>query len=651
MILSKINIRNFRLLNNAELDVDHDLTLIVGRNNTAKTSCIELIEKVLKGEPIVYDDLPLNKRKDMYTLVEQFINKAITYDEFRNRFPLTTIEFFVDYSLDAPDANLGALSPFIIDVDYETTTAWIRAEYSLKMDEDSVYNLFASCLEQDGTFNYDNAHEICASHFVKMFDLTIYAVDPNNCENTQKIDRKKIEDLFPLYSIPAERILGEDGNKKRSSLGELITNFFSVEEKDLDPQIASDIKALRNLVENTNKAIQKQSNIILSSVVNTTIGFGYPNSEELKLGVSTKLQIDEQLKNQTELTYSSDFTGESLPSSHNGLGYKNLIKIEFMLADYAKKIKQGNIACIPLLFIEEPESHMHPQMQHAFADYLVEFLHQISMVHIQTFLTSHSPHIANTVSFSKIRYAQKTSDGVIYKNLDLFSKEESENLDFIKKYLTLSRCDLFFADKVILVEGASERLLIPDMIKKCDEKKLFDKMKYKLPTQYYTIIEVGGAYAHIFIPFINFLGIPCLILTDIDSAKEGKKSFVEEATTTTNATLKWWVREIKEISPKVDIKIEDLISLSDLDKTIKKCHLEFQIKENGICGRSLEEAIMNVNRSLYGIGVSPTEKDLEFRGKSKTDFALDIIWNNKDYEIPQYIKKGLMWLNEEKVIV
>lgn len=52
-----------------------------------------------------------------------------------------------------------------------------------------------------------------------------------------------------------------------------------------------------------------------------------------------------------------------------------------------------------------------------------------------------------------------------------FGKEDSANMDFIKKYLTLSRCDLFFADKVIFVEGASERLLIPDMIEKCD--KLF----------------------------------------------------------------------------------------------------------------------------------------------------------------------------------
>ena len=111
---------------------------------------------------------------------------------------------------------------------------------------------------------------------------------------------------------------------------------------------------------------------------------------------------------------------------------------------------------------------MHPQMQNSFADYLEQYLDKISSVHIQTFLTSHSSHIANTMSFSKIRYAQKTNNGVVYKNLKLFADNHPDNTEFIKKYLTLSRCDLFFADKVILVEGASERLLIPDMIKKCD---------------------------------------------------------------------------------------------------------------------------------------------------------------------------------------
>ena len=73
-------------------------------------------------------------------------------------------------------------------------------------------------------------------------------------------------------------------------------------------------------------------------------------------------------------------------------------------------------------------------------------------------------------------------------------------MDFIQKYLNLSRCDLFFADKVIFVEGASERLLLPDMIDKCDKEGLFNPETYKLSAQYYALIEIGGAYAYKFIP-------------------------------------------------------------------------------------------------------------------------------------------------------
>lgn len=150
------------------------------------------------------------------------------------------------------------------------------------------------------------------------------------------------------------------------------------------------------------------------------------------------------------------------------------------------------------------------------------------------------------MAFSKIRYAQKTSEGVTYKNLQSFAKDNSENMDFIKKYLTISRGDLFFADKVIFVEGASERLLLPDMIVKCDKEKLFDTRKYKLPAQYYALIEIGGAYAHKFIPFVNFLGIPCLILTDLDSTLNRRSVPVSQGDTSSNATIKWWVRKVKK---------------------------------------------------------------------------------------------------------
>ena len=65
------------------------------------------------------------------------------------------------------------------------------------------------------------------------------------------------------------------------------------------------------------------------------------------------------------------------------------------------------------------------------------------------------------MEFAKVRYAQKSNAGVIYKNLNTFAQANPDNIDFIRKYLTLTKCDLFFADKAIFVEGASERLLLP----------------------------------------------------------------------------------------------------------------------------------------------------------------------------------------------
>lgn len=661
MRLSKIKIKNYRLLIDAELEVDSKTTLIVGRNNTAKTSCFECIGKVLAGTPFSFNDYPLSKRDNLYANIASFMAKEITFEDLYERLEPISIEFLVDYALDDPEDNLGALSPFIIDVDVDTTTALIRTEYKLKADEKSVWKILEPSYYENGNFTpADDVHNAIISNFNKLFEITIYAINPKNPKETQIKKHKELAELFPFHIIQAERRLGEDGTQD-NSLSSLISDFFDMSEDELDPNVAEKIKELRAIVENANKNVQQQSDNILSDLVSNAVGFGYPNGEELQLGVTTQLSIDDQIKNQTQLSYTAGTGKERLPSTYNGLGYKNLIKMEFLLAAFAKKVKKCGDACIPLLFIEEPESHMHPQMQHAFAEYLEAFLARITSVGIQTFLTSHSAHIANTMVFSKIRYAQKTKAGVIYKNLNTFAQENASNTDFIRKYLTLTKCDLFFADKAIFVEGASERLLLPDMIDKCAKAGEFDSREYKLPAQYYALVEIGGAYAYKFIPFAEFLGIPCLILTDLDSVSGQKgangriyyKSVpVSCGETTSNETLKWWVRKIKGLSAEdnTQIALTDITSMSPADKTRCKCHIEFQTTENGLCGHSLEEAIRNVNRAHYELGDTPTEDDLEFSGKSKTDFALNLICECEDYAIPAYIKDGLVWLNDQRVL-
>jgi len=105
MQLAKIRIKNYRLLVDAELEVDPKTTLIVGRNNTAKTSCFECIGKVLDGTPFSFNDYPLLKRENLYTNFASFMAKEITFEDLCKRLEPISIEFLVDYSLDTPEVH------------------------------------------------------------------------------------------------------------------------------------------------------------------------------------------------------------------------------------------------------------------------------------------------------------------------------------------------------------------------------------------------------------------------------------------------------------------------------------------------------------------------------------------------------------------
>lgn len=165
----------------------------------------------------------------------------------------------MDYSLNNPDDNLGALSPFIIDVDVDTTTALIRAEYRLKTEEKTLWTLLESSYYKDGIFSSgEEANKVLADNFGKLFGLTVYAINPNNPDDKQLKSQKELHDLFPFYVIPAERVLGED-DTHNSSLGSLISGFFDANEAELDPDVSEEIKRLRSIVEKANKDVQKQA--------------------------------------------------------------------------------------------------------------------------------------------------------------------------------------------------------------------------------------------------------------------------------------------------------------------------------------------------------------------------------------------------------
>lgn len=327
-----------------------------------------------------------------------------------------------------------------------------------------------------------------------------------------------------------------------------------------------------------------------------------------------------------------------------------------MLQQFAREVNKYKYR-IPILFVEEPEAHMHPQLQTTFVKYLSDYLKEnITSGDAQVVITTHSSHVANTVPFKQVRYMRRTTDSVECKNLvDFYEKTSKhyisdENREFLQKYLKLSYCDLYFCDKAILVEGAAERLLVPNMIEKLGAQGKFEDGKIPLTSQYFTLVEVGGAYADRFFEFVDFLNIPTLILTDVDFVnKDGGRCEKDEAVRTSNGTIIRWCHDAFDIAVSKSIDLSKVLELQKDEKLringLRR--LEFQHEENGAHPRSLEESIINVNRDLFGIEKDQKTITFDEEEVCKTDFALRLLVDGKytEYRIPSYIEQGLIWLN------
>ena len=560
------------------------------------------------------------------------------------------------------------LRPFVIDLDSTVTQAVLLAKFGLNVSKELfstfVYEVRSNkdYIVGDDTVRKSIIKDNLAITFSSFYKLSVYAINPINEEDRQLKTQEDLKNLLSIHFVRAERAMDESDEGNNKPLEKLLDRIFSPitdlenEDESKEGKKKSEIAKLRDglqdVVSEFNATVNKTIDEKMAELIRKSVGFGYPDSEEVSLSARTNIRLDDQIKKNTDLWYVESSTNEFLPSTLNGLGYKNLLKIEFELVNYFQSLDNDSVGRIYLLFIEEPESHMHPQLQQKFIEFLSDYLKELSKKDVQVLITTHSSHIINQVDFKKIRYAKRKSQEIDYKDLDKFSKEKPTNTAFIKKYLTLYKCDLFFADKAILFEGSSERLLLPEMIRKLGIDKKFDDVNIGLDKQYVTLIEVGGAYAYLFFDFLEFLEIPTLIITDIDSVGEDrKKCVVSKGVSTSNQTIKQWLKQYlgykEEDKARTDQKQLKLIrELTDDNKTHGKIHLAFQKEENSVCPRSLEEALINANREIYGLSEHSNEETIIFVDESKTDFALKLIIKHPDFIIPKYIQDGLIWLNK-----
>ncbi len=722
MNIQRISIKNYRLLKDFSIDLEKELSLVVGKNNTGKTSLLTALSKFLNGSDqtrFSFDDFNIDLKREIQTLVED--QNLIHPDGYK----LIGIELELLIGYNEVD-DLSNISRVMMDLDPDhkfillhfgylmdhSDLIKLRSDYSdfkIKESEKLVEN--PQYQEKDlfgflSLMHTDYFHSSRRSLSCDKESGVSNNLDFIDLDGSEKISLKNI---INFKFISAKRdVTNKEINKTLS-----IQTSKIYEKTDASDEQKEEIAKFKDKLSETDATLTKIYDTLFEDTIEKVREFGGLRKGDSEISIQSTLQHRDLLSGNTTVMYRH---GEhSFPEYNNGLGYMNLISIIFEIEIKVQEFKRSieeTPADINLLFIEEPEAHTHPQMQYVFIKNIKKLLKEgISRPdgnwEMQYIISTHSPHIVAECDFNDLRYLKKVSDSSVealaLKELEKEYIEDGEekNFRFLKQYLTLNKSELFFADKAILIEGDTERILVPAMMKKIDQESTVTGTP--LLSQNISVVEVG-AYSHVFEKFIDFIGLTkCLIITDIDSYYkrtlygddgvtpllygngEEKKETIQcssddiNCTNTSNASLIYFHRGNNQIEYFNNLTLDWKILRKNRAKkwvSNRKGYvlLCYQTLENGYGARSFEDSFVNLNKDFISNGdndfksITPKymkkyiDDDihvLEFTDKGisrKPSFAIEVLLNSvadgeilySNWQTPAYIREGLIWLKKDE---
>ncbi|MHA2789823.1 ATP-dependent nuclease [Corynebacterium sp. S7] len=654
LCVSSIEVCNFRLLREVKVDLASETTVLVGRNNSGKTTLAEALTYFLDTQAPKFDlaDFSTETYRQFYQAAQHYHGGKKA--DARKALPEITLTLKITYGADL--FQYGPLAAAIVDLDPECTEAIVRFAYSLQGGRlDDLFEDLGVDTGAEITSGIEAFLQVLATRIPSLFGRTITAIDPQDSSNTRDLTIEAVRSLVTVNFLKAQRGLDDEKERPKDLIGKVFQTLFEAAMKASDDTKQKAIAdELIDAVADIERDLGDKVSSMMTNLVPALESFGYPGLNNPQMEAVTTLDMTRLLANYTSIRYRS-VAGVSLPESYSGLGSRNLILMLFTLLGYYREYAtRDTTPSLHLIFVEEPEAHLHPQMQEVFIEQLAGVAELFPTLdgrdHLwapQFVVSTHSSHIANRANFSSIRYFRVVTagEGQEVKQAEILDLSCAPELDenFLHQYLTLTRSDLFFADKAILVEGTSERLIVPTAIK---------KIAPTLTNQYVTLMEVGGAYAHKFFPLLDFLGIPALIITDIDTVSKqnvetrSAATSVHEGDGTSNATIKQWFSDSHLAPP-------ELLKAAETQAIIRQGrYLAYQVPEQGqqACGRTFEDAFILANPELFGLTLTGemaedenAARDLAQKQKKST-FALCFAIERTEWQTPRYIRRGLTWL-------
>mgnify|MGYP000170850836 CR=1 FL=1 len=475
MYIREFHIKNFRNLEEINLKFHKGLNVLVGENNSGKTSIFDALRICLGFG-------------DRYRNV--YINKS---------------DFFIDK--EQPDYELPK----------------IEFDLFFEIEEDEELGIFRELLvpKGDGEVELQLHHEYYFENVNGIEKLRYQVWGGEN--KGQQIDPEVLDLIRHIYLGALRNASKELRPVRGNKLGELFSKLNKdiqgrVIDEDKRDEMASKIRdsiheddEWNDLIETGLKEINEHLEKISIRNNEQVVNIDFLPFEFDRLVDYLRIQLP--IFKNSLLDDESD--QEYFDISQNGLGYNNLIFTATVLGNLSV-ITQVDPATYIALIIEEPEAHLHPQLQNIFFKYL----NDLNNKGFQLFISSHSPTLTAKAKLNSLILLQNKDgnvDSLAINDLNL----SDENLKYLAKFLDVTESQLFFAKGVLLVEGISETLLMQIfsvMISENDE--------YNLEKNGVEIVNIGG------ISFKHFAGLynsenqnnrlanKCCIITDSDPDQE-----------------------------------------------------------------------------------------------------------------------------------
>lgn len=689
--LSLENFRKFRTLNNEvdfvdakdykedeNINIAPKATLIIGKNNSGKTTVVEALKKLVSNSGFRAADFNFNYLKE---LLNRYTLEYLDSDKVKE---VPTLTFILTIVIDNSGKDLLTnIIPFMTIGDVKVSEVKIISKWTPKDAEIFIKSVKKFVLNAD-------------SYKTQKFDRFLDLINENEFSlsyfnsNNEKRDKFSLKKLIDLEPISANNITSEDCLSKSFSK---IVDYRYTQLKNNSNQDNTGLDKLDEEIISINEKLTKHIDQEHTVSINSSLG-KMLSGEKCQVLLKSDLSFQTLLSNVLKYEYVEGHN--HIPEQQFGLGYTNLMMIVANIITYMEKYPENSFnSQINLISIEEPETFMHPQMQELFIKNINEMISSLlenknKHVNSQIIITTHSPHILNSKihegkTFNNINYitsignvaqAVRLNDEAVLKlpqsdDLDEL-KKYNQILKFLIKHIKFKVSELFFADAVIFVEGITEYTLLQYYL---DADVRFNKY-------YISLILIDGAHAKVYEKLIYTLGVPTLIITDIDIKREKFEKYEKDQGNprrkrcylqinskalkerpTTNSTLIYFyeVCSVKKIIDG-DYKIKNnLMVLCQKQKINGFYPTSFEEAyiltnpENDIVDVALKKVKPDIYKEVKGNGgvVKNSYKLQKKLSNSKSDFANEMLFGiltsddvTKIPELPQYIKDGLRFLEK-----